>query len=44
MNAISLFRCTVAGTMSAALAFAAAHAEDAAPKPLDALVQTLGKI
>ena len=44
MNAISLFRVTVAAMTGATLAFTAAHAEDAAPKPLDVLVQTLGKV
>jgi putative heme-binding domain-containing protein len=44
MRTISFFRAVGAAIFTAALACAAGHAEDAAPKPLDVLVQTLGKI
>jgi len=44
MKTISLFRAAGAVILSAALAFSTSHAEEAAPQPLDVLVQTLGKI
>lgn len=44
MKAISFFRAAGATILTAAFAWAAGHAEDAAPKPLEALVQALGKI
>ena len=44
MKATSIFRVAGAAIVSAVMVCAAGRAEDSAPKPLDALVHTLGKI
>jgi putative heme-binding domain-containing protein len=44
MRTISILRAACATILATALACAPGYAEDAAPKPLDVLVQTLGKI